>query len=210
MYVIAVLNQKGGSGKTTLATHLARYLQQDGADVILVDTDLQGSARDWAAADANNPVPTIAIYTPTVERDLHKIATKDYAIIDGSCRSHEIMGSAIRAADLILIPVQPSPYDVWSAADFAELIRTRQSATGGKPKAAIVISRVITGTKIGADVNNALQSLQLPVLTSTIAQRVKYPESASTGKTVLDIDTDGVAALEIKQLGKEIKEFIQL
>lgn len=107
MKVIAVLNQKGGSGKTTIATHLARALQLDGADVLLVDSDPQGSARDWAAVREDQPVPVVGIDRPTIERDLKSVARKDYVVIDG----------APQAADFVLIPVQPSPYDIWATAD---------------------------------------------------------------------------------------------
>ena len=74
MQVIAVLNQKGGAGKTTIATHLARALQLDGADVLLVDSDPQGSARDWAAVREDQPVPVVGIDRPTIERDLKSVA----------------------------------------------------------------------------------------------------------------------------------------
>jgi len=204
MYVIAVLNQKGGSGKTTIATHVARGLQLGGSEVLLIDSDMQGSARDWAVANPDNPVPTVAIYTPTIERDLPKITNKDYVIIDGSCRNHEVLASAIKAADLVLVPVQPSPYDVWGTSDFAELINARRNLTGGVPDAAIVINRVITGSKIGSDAAAALQSLNLPILKTTIAQRVIYPNATSSGKTVLDLEPSGVAANEINSLINEI------
>ena len=80
MQVIAVLNQKGGAGKTTIATHLARALQLDGADVLLVDSDPQGSARDWAAVREDQPVPVVGIDRPTIERDLKSVARKDLAL----------------------------------------------------------------------------------------------------------------------------------
>jgi chromosome partitioning protein len=84
MQVIAVLNQKGGAGKTTIATHLARALQLDGADVLLVDSDPQGSARDWAAVREDQPVPVVGIDRPTIERDLKSVARKDFVVIDGA------------------------------------------------------------------------------------------------------------------------------
>jgi len=208
MYVIAVLNQKGGSGKTTIATHLARGLQLKGSNVVLIDSDIQGSARDWAATDQSNPVPTVAIYSPTIERDLPKITNADYAIIDGSCRNHEVLASAIKAANLVLIPVQPSPYDVWGTSDFAELINARRTATNGIPLVAVIINRVITGSKIGADANNALQNLNLPILQTKIAQRVVYPNATSLGKTVLDIEGDNKAIAEINSLVNEILQLI--
>ena len=68
MKVIAVLNQKGGSGKTTIATHLARALQLGGADVLLVDSDPQGSARDWAAVREDQPVSYTHLTLPTILR----------------------------------------------------------------------------------------------------------------------------------------------
>jgi len=83
MKVVAVLNQKGGSGKTTIATHLARAFQLDGNDILLVDSDPQGSARDWAAVREDQPVPVIGIDRPTIERDLKSVAQKDLVVIDG-------------------------------------------------------------------------------------------------------------------------------
>ena len=73
MKVIAVLNQKGGAGKTTVATHLARAFQLSGAEVLLVDSDPQGSARDWSAVRDNNPVTVVGIDRPTIERDLKSL-----------------------------------------------------------------------------------------------------------------------------------------
>lgn len=123
MHVIAVLNQKGGAGKTTVATHLARAIQLTGADVVLVDSDPQGSVRDWAAVREDQPLPVIAIDRPTIERDLGRIVRgKDYAIIDGAPQAHDLAVSAIKAADLVLIPVQPSPYDVWATSDLVDLV----------------------------------------------------------------------------------------
>jgi cellulose biosynthesis protein BcsQ len=97
MRVIAVLNQKGGAGKTTIATHLARALQLDGADVLLVDSDPQGSARDWAAVREDQPVPVVGLDRPTIERDLKSIAQKDYVIIDGAPQAHDLAVSALKA-----------------------------------------------------------------------------------------------------------------
>ncbi|WP_270822676.1 ParA family protein, partial [Aeromonas sp. QDB14] len=70
MLVISVLNQKGGSGKTTIATHLARAFQVAGHDVLLIDSDPQGSARDWSAVRDEQPVPVVGIDRPTIERDI--------------------------------------------------------------------------------------------------------------------------------------------
>lgn len=206
MKVIAVLNQKGGSGKTTIATHLARALQLEGADVLLVDSDPQGSARDWAAVREDQPVTVVGIDRPTIDRDLKNVARKDFVVIDGAPQAADLAVSAIKAADFILIPVQPSPYDIWATADLVELVKQRIEVTDGKLQAAFIVSRAIKGTKIGAEVAEALEGYGLPVLASRITQRVSYPGTAATGTTVLDAEPASDAAAEVCSLAAEIRE----
>ena len=206
MKVIAVLNQKGGSGKTTIATHLARALQLDGADVLLVDSDPQGSARDWAAVRDDQPVTVVGIDRPTIDRDLKNVARKDFVVIDGAPQAADLAVSAIKAADFILIPVQPGPYDIWATADLVELVKQRIEVTDGRLQAAFIVSRAIKGTKIGAEVAEALEGYGLPVLASRITQRVSYPGTAATGTTVLDAEPASDAAAEVRDLAAEIMQ----
>ncbi|MEY4332749.1 MAG: hypothetical protein RLZZ196_1487 [Bacteroidota bacterium] len=207
MKVISVLNQKGGSGKTTIATHLARGFQMMGQEVLLVDSDPQGSSRDWAASNPNCPVCTIGIDRPTIHRDLKGIVKKDIVIIDGAPQAQDLAVSAITASDMVLIPVQPSPYDIWAASDLVELVKQRIEITEGKLLAAFIISRAIKGTKISAEVAEALIQYGLPVFRSRTNQRVIYPTSASTGMTVMDLEPNSDAATEIHELVKEITDF---
>ena len=204
MKVISVLNQKGGSGKTTIATHLARAIQLKGFSVLLVDSDPQGSSRDWAAVNEENPVPVVGIDRPTIERDLKRIAEKDYVIIDGAPQAADLAISAIKASDIIIIPVQPSPYDIWATSDLVDLVKQRIEMTDGKLKAAFVVSRTIKGTKIGKEISVALSDYGLPVLETSITQRVIYPTSASMGSSVLDEEPAGEASKEINNLINEI------
>ena len=208
MQVIAVLNQKGGAGKTTIATHLARALQLAGSDVLLVDSDPQGSARDWVAVREDQPVPVVGIDRPTIERDLKSIAKKDFVVIDGAPQAADLAVSAIKAANFILIPVQPSPYDIWATADLVELVKQRIEVTDGKLKAAFVVSRAIKGTKIGAEVTEALSGYGLPVLESRITQRVSYPSTAAGGTTVIDAEPESEASREVQALANEIKQLL--
>lgn len=207
MKVIAVLNQKGGAGKTTIATHLARAFQLLGKKVLLVDSDTQGSARDWAAANENQPVTTIGIDRTNVAQTLKGLSV-DIAIIDGAPQAHEMAVAAIKAADLVIVPVQPSPYDLWACSDLVDLIKTRIEITNGKLKAAFVVSRAITGTKIGREVTDALDGYGLPVLSRHVHQRVIYATSAATGSTAMDADHDSDAAREIRLLTTEIEAML--
>lgn len=208
MHVIAVLNQKGGSGKTTIATHLARALQLDGADVLLIDSDPQGSARDWAAVREDQPLSVVGIDRPTIERDLKAIARKDFIVIDGAPQAHDLAVSAIKAADFVLIPVQPSPYDIWATSDLVDLVKQRIELTDGKLQAAFVVSRAIKGTRIGAEVSEALSGYGLPVLEARITQRVIYPSSAATGMTAADQEPSGEAAEEVRALAEEVRRLL--
>ncbi|WLP95925.1 ParA family partition ATPase [Psychrobacter sp. M13] len=208
MKVIAVLNQKGGSGKTTIATQLARGLQLQGHSVLLVDSDQQGSARDWRAVDEDNPVPVIGLDRPTLDKDLKNVSDKEYVVIDGSPQATSLALSAIKAADFVLIPVQPSPYDVWATSDLVDLVKQRIEMTDGKLKAAFVVSRAIQNTNIGKEVASVLLEYGLPVLNSRIMQRVSYPNSASLGKTVFDTESaNSNAVQEMTALVNEVKTF---
>lgn len=207
MTVVAVLNEKGGVGKTTVATNLARGLQLSGQTVILIDSDPQGSARDWyAAAGEDNPRPAvIGMDRPPLFKNLKSVtAGFSWVIIDGSPRMEELAVAGMKAADLVLIPVQPSPYDIWAAESLVTLVKTRQEITDGKLKAAFLISRQIVGTKLVGEAREALEGYELPVLRACTCQRVIYANSATQGSTVLDDEPNGAAAAEIRALVDEV------
>ena len=174
--------------------------------MLLVDSDPQGSARDWAAVREDQPVPVVGIDRPTIDRDLKSIARKDFVVIDGAPQAADLAVSAIKAATFILIPVQPSPYDIWATADLVDLVKQRIEVTDGKLRAAFVVSRAIKNTKIGAEVTGALEDYGLPILAARVTQRVSYPGTAAGGTTVLDAEPEGDAAAEIRALLAEITQ----
>lgn len=203
--IISVLNQKGGVGKTTLAVHISAALARQGARVLLIDADPQGSALDWSASRQAEPLfHVVGLPKANLHKEVPAHAENyDHIVIDGPPRVNELARSAILAADQIIIPVQPSPYDVWAADEIVTLIREAQTFKEDI-RSAFVINRKIVNTAIGRDVKEALASYQLPVLDANVCQRVSFAESAATGSTVLEIDPDSLASREIMALAKEI------
>lgn len=207
--IIAVLNQKGGAGKTTIATNLAHALQLEGHKVILVDSDPQGSARDWNAASDGAILHVVGMDRPTLTKDIQSVVDNhDFIVIDGAPQIADLAIAAIKCADIVLIPVQPSPYDIWACEDLVDIVKARQEVTNGKPKAAFVISRVIKNTQLSKEIGEALEGYGLPVFKHFTTQRVIYAKSAATGSTVLTNEINEDAANEIKSIANELKEFM--
>lgn len=205
--IIGVLNQKGGVGKTTIATNLAAVIAKTGFRVLLVDADPQGSSMAWSSAREAEPLfPVISMAKPTLHKDLPELARDyDVVIIDGAPRVNDLGRAAILASDVVLIPVQPSPYDVWASADTVQLIREAQQFKDSI-KAVFVINRKIVNTAIGRDVANVLEQFDFPVLPVALCQRVIYAESAGQGRAVIETDPKSEAAVEITQLAAQLVE----
>ncbi|HYF56138.1 MAG TPA: ParA family partition ATPase [Salinarimonas sp.] len=206
--IVGVLNQKGGVGKTTIAVNVAAHWARAGRRALLVDADPQGSSLAWSAAREAEPLfPVIGMAKPSLHRDMPALA-RDYeaVVIDGAPRVNDLARSAILASDVVLIPVQPSPYDVWAAADIVQLVREAQAYKPGL-KAAFVINRRIGRTAIGRDVAAILDQFALPVLPAPLGQRVVYAESAAQGLSVPETQPRGEAAREIAALAEAVAAF---
>lgn len=210
MPILAIINEKGGVGKTTLSTNLGRGLQRAGHSVLLVDGDPQGSMRDWfaAAPEDNDLPPVVAMDRPAQFKDIKQVAKGyDWVIVDGAPSVEDLAIAAIKSADLVLIPVQPSPYDIWAAESLVDLVKARQEVTDGFPAAAFVVSRQIVGTKLAGEIREALEAYELPIANAFTCQRVAYASSAAVGKTVYEQDGGESAAAEIEKMVEEILEW---
>ncbi len=206
--IVALLNQKGGVGKTTLALHLAGEWAREGKRVTLIDADPQGSALDWSEQRAREGFPrlfgVIGLARDTLHREAPELARDAaHVVIDGPPRIAGLMRSALLVADLVLIPAQPSPFDGWASGEMLKLI---DEARIFRPLlvARFVLNRCAARTVIARQTAEALAELEPPVLAARIGQRVSFADAAQSGRLVAELDAAGPAACEISAFAIEV------
>lgn len=208
--IIGVLNQKGGAGKTTVATAVSAVLADKGFRVLLLDSDPQGSSLNWSyIRTLPSKFTVVGMPHAGIHKEIEQVSVGyDYVVIDGAPSVDQIARSAIMASDLVVIPVQPSPYDIWAAEDIVNLVTEAQIY---KPmlKSAFVISRKVTGTALGKSIKKALVKYDTHILDQAIHQRVSYPEAAIAGETLTEASPNSAAAKEMLSLTEEIINYIE-
>lgn len=206
--IIAVVNSKGGVGKSTVAVNLACCLLGCGYDVLIVDADPQGSAMRWRSlAPDGLKLPTVvSIPKPILHHpdQLPKISfSYSFTIIDCPPALNDITRSALRTANIAIMPVSPSPFDLWSGLDMLGAIQEIKPLNQ-KLTAYLLVSRKVPNTVLGRQVREALAEYEQPILKTEICQRIALAEAALTGKGITQYEPRSEAAREFEALTEEV------
>lgn len=208
MAIIAVVNQKGGVGKSTIAVALAAELQSRGQSVLLADADPQASAQAWGAvaAEAGNGAPTVVGVREGFYRadQLPRLA-KNYSwtIVDTPPHSGPIMRAALAVANVVLLPCGPGAFDAWSLGETLDILGEAKRA---KPrlKSAIVLNRVQRRTALSTGARAALADSGVSILKSELGMRVAYAEAVPAGQGPTTYAPSSRAADEVRALTDEV------
>ncbi len=208
MKIIAILNEKGGTGKSTLSTNIATALHRAGKKVVLVDADPQGTSRDWREAsppDADLP-PVVALDRPQMlVGSLPTLSANDFVIIDGPAKAGDMAASIVRVAHVALIVIQPSGADIWASAATVKLIRSKIDV-GGAIDAAFLVNRTSGSTKLSKQMlTGEWNEYGIDQLDSTIGNRVAFAQALTDGISVYDL-ADGQAKAEIDFVIQELEK----
>jgi len=209
-HVVTVAQRKGGSGKTTLAAQIAAAWSAEGRRTALIDIDPQASLATWferrsewdGAAVGALHLCKVAGWRVASEVDRLR-GEYDAVIVDSPPHAETETRTAVRAADLVLIPVQPSPMDLWATQPTLELARKE------KVRALIVLNRVPARARLIEAVETALKKESVPVASCRLGNRAAFAQSMMEGRAVVESAPRSTAAVEIRALAEELRRLFQ-
>ncbi|WP_454854043.1 nucleotide-binding protein [Rhizobium binxianense] len=209
MTIYAVVNTKGGVGKTTIAVHLATMLAKQGSETLLIDGDPQGSAASWAAWRRDNPdfspSPTTTCLTGKAVFNEGKALAGGFGnvVLDAGGRDTAGLRSALLLAQRAVIPVGASNLD---AAAMTDLLTVVELARDYNPDldVRVLLNRVDPRTKDTAEMLDFLAEQKLAVMSARVCERVAFRRAIGEGATVQELRRDNAAAAEIEAFFKEV------
>lgn len=205
--VIAVAQQKGGSGKTTIAVNLAVAYARQGLTVALLDTDPQGSLGRWFMARRDRlGEPGMEFSTSSawgVSYECEKLRRQaDIVLIDTPPKVDADLRPALREADLVLIPVATSHVDLWATEGVLDLARRERK------RATVILNRVKPGTRLAVEVAEAAQALEAELAVAVLANRIAYAETLGMGLGAQEAGRRGPATAEVERLAAEVSSLL--
>ena len=210
--IILIGGEKGGTGKTTIATNLAAMRALNGRDVLLIDTDPQGSANYWAQSrDEENITPRVACvqkFGKGLPKEVQDLATRyQDIIIDAGGRDSIELRSALVVTERLFVPIQPSQFDIWTLNQMEELVESAKSFNSDL-LAKVIISRSSTNPSVheSDDAGKLLDDFDnLDLADVTIRDRIAYRKAAKDGLAVIELKPkDPKAVKEIEALYNEV------
>ena len=207
--IISVVNQKGGTGKTTVATNLAACFAGDGREVLVIDADPQHSSLDWRADRPANQPPVQAVGLPArnLHHEIEPFRRKyDVILVDG--RITATARAAVIAADFVIVPLLPSKPDILSTQDFFQEV-IEEASTLKEIKGAVLLNQVQTGTLINRAAHEQLADLRYPLFETVLHFYVTYKEAIAAGLSVIEYSRRSKAAAEMLAFFAELQEVVR-
>lgn len=214
MKVISIVNQKGGVGKSTIACNLAVAASHDNKQVLIIDADTQGSSLSFRSLRETSDIATVSMPSSSIHKDIKNFSNFDLIIIDSGGRDNNIFRSSILASagkGILLVPVLPSPYDIWATETTFEIIEEIKMTHD--IECYTFFNQNIARTNISKEAQEALKDVSsdtdIKILKTILNQRVDYKNSISEGLGVIEYAPKSKAALEIDTLYTELKSILE-
>ncbi len=206
MKTIAIISQKGGAGKTTMAVHLAVEAQSRGFEAAIFDLDPQASAASWGDKRTNQTLPVVSAQAARLPNLLEQAEAQnaDFIIIDSAPNADAASLAAARAADLILVPCRPSAFDLNAIGTTLNL-----ASVAGKP-AWVLLNAVPPQGKLGEEAQSALREAKVQVIEPVIHHLIAFSHAVNDGRTAAEYDPKCKAATEVTALFDWIAQEIDL
>ena len=202
--IISLVNRKGGVGKTTVAINLCACIPRRNRSALLVDADPQGSVLQWQSIEDNIAFDVKPHPMPLSPKDIETFSKGyDHVVIDSPPALGDIIRSVLEVSDFTIVPIGPSPLDIWSSNETVALINeTREHNRNLEAK--LLICRKIPRTRIGREAREAMEVYNLAIFETEISQRIAYVQSLISGVSVLQYAPNSEASIEIKSLCEEV------
>ena len=213
--IIAVVNTKGGCGKSTVAINLATAFAGDGYGTLLIDTDEAGTSLEWASRREESQEPLDVVALPNAQalkKNIEGLSAKyTHLVIDGAPKLEELMTISVAVAQAVIIPVIPSPNDLWKLAPMVDLIErvcaSAELITGRQIQVRFLVNNYVRRTHMSKEALVALEQFPFAVLDAKLGTRMDYRDSLAQGTSGIE-SSNRAAQYEVQLLAREVLSLV--